>query len=88
MKVRIAAAVEQDAYLGIDAGAAVSLKISGCMKRELVGSGRCIRFEIAATPVRIRGACCHCDPLCGLKLFKQDGNPSCRLSQHRIQHVR
>jgi len=37
--MRLAAAIEENAYLRIDAGAAVSLEINGVLKREPVGPG-------------------------------------------------
>jgi len=86
--MRLAAAIEENAYLRIDAGAAVSLEINGVLKREPVGPGRRIWLEIAATPISIRDARCDRDPLSTLTPFKRDGNRRCRLSQHSVEHMR
>jgi hypothetical protein len=56
MIMSLPAAIEEDVYLGINAGAAISLEIYSRAKGQPVSTGWSILHEIAATPVCIRSA--------------------------------
>jgi len=86
--MRLAGAIEEDVYLGIDAFAAASFKVSARVKGQTVNTGGCSWRETAASSVSIRGARRNGDPLSVFALFKHNRDSLRRLAKDCIQHMR
>src|ERR1700733_12857834 len=87
MVVMLAIDFESDGDFGVDAGAAVTFKIEADGKGEAIDSVACIRAEIAAPSVAVRGTDAHCNPGIAEDFIEANRKLGGGLAQDRIEHM-